>query len=116
MINLIFNHWIWDEPYVATNRNNAFKKLDNLLGSENWDIHVSGDRIDSPEIWGYCDDDLVMVYHTVDLPSEKKKEIADIAMLICEKNKRQKVYIADITVIFNKISPDDRFFYQKVQR
>ncbi len=113
-LDFVFNHWIWDDPYSSTNIKSAFKTLEKMFDDATTVfVHVSGHNKINAEIWGDIDDELVTVYHTFELTPEQRRELADIAGLICKKKKSKKSYESDISVIFQKLEQDDFYYIPK---
>lgn len=114
MLGIIYNHYLFDEPYNQKKVNAAFDKLEDFASKKGSDTFYSFTR--NKRLTSFNDflDEYVVVQHTFDLTKEEKAYIADIIKeTVSLLKKYYKDELPSIVVTFTKIDEGDCFIFNK---
>lgn len=116
MIGVIFNHYMFDDPYKQTAVNKGFDKLEALCDRLNERLCTSylGKGRDGKDGLFGCDlsDEYIVVHHTADLSNEIKAEIANCIREIHTLKKTEfKDELPEIHIIFSKVAQNDYYCF-----
>lgn len=106
-LNVIYNHYIFDEPYKQSEVKMTEKRIHELLGEV--EIYITFTSADAPSFFKETGD-LIIAEHSFAMTGEEKRALADV--LRGSVTRLKKYGQADVAVSFRRIEEDDLYFFE----